>query len=107
MKEIFPILPFYFLEIDGKKRTNMSIIGLDWGSHHASIAIYNTEKDSLEVIADDMGKKLHLSFCLFVLIIVIIIVFVVVVVVVVVIIIIAFITIMTVMKLITSLCVIS
>jgi L1 cell adhesion molecule like protein len=34
-----------------------SVIGLDLGSHHASIAIWDQEKDRVEVIADDLGSR--------------------------------------------------
>jgi L1 cell adhesion molecule like protein len=33
------------------------IIGLDWGSHTASIALFNADKNSTEVIADDLGSR--------------------------------------------------
>ena len=35
----------------------MNVIGLDFGSHHASIALWNEEKDRIEVIADDLGSR--------------------------------------------------
>lgn len=35
----------------------MSIIGLDFGSHTASIAIWYEEKNDIEVIADDLGSR--------------------------------------------------
>ena len=35
----------------------MSIIGLDFGSHSSSIALYNSENDMVEVFADDMGSR--------------------------------------------------
>ena len=34
-----------------------NIIGLDFGSHAASIALWYTEKDKVEVIADDLGFR--------------------------------------------------
>ena len=33
------------------------IIGLDLGTHLSSIAIWNFEKDSIDVIADDTGSR--------------------------------------------------
>lgn len=35
----------------------MSIIGLDFGSHTASIALWFEEKNNIEVIADDLGSR--------------------------------------------------
>lgn len=35
----------------------MSIIGIDFGSHKLSIALYHDDKDLLEVIADDIGSR--------------------------------------------------
>jgi heat shock protein 1/8 len=35
----------------------MSVIGLDFGSHTASIAIWYEEKNSIEVLADDLGSR--------------------------------------------------
>lgn len=35
----------------------MSIIGLDFGSHSLSIALYYEDKDIVEVIADDIGSR--------------------------------------------------
>jgi molecular chaperone DnaK (HSP70) len=35
----------------------MSIIGLDFGSHSSSLALYNCENDTIEVFADDMGSR--------------------------------------------------
>lgn len=37
--------------------SNNVVIGLDLGSHHASIAIWDEEKDRIEVIADDLGSR--------------------------------------------------
>lgn len=33
------------------------MIGLDFGSHSASIAVWNYEKSKLEIIADDLGSR--------------------------------------------------
>ena len=33
------------------------VIGLDLGTHLSSIAIWNLEKDSIDVIADDTGSR--------------------------------------------------
>lgn len=35
----------------------MSIVGIDFGSHTASIAIWYEEKNGIEVIADDLGSR--------------------------------------------------
>ena len=35
----------------------MSVIGLDFGCHTASIALWHAEKDITEVIADDLGLR--------------------------------------------------
>jgi len=40
----------------------MSIIGLDFGSHSLSIALYYEDKDVIEVIADDIGSR-HIPCC--------------------------------------------
>ena len=40
----------------------MSIIGLDFGSHQSSIALWFEEKDVVEVIADDLGSRTIPSF---------------------------------------------
>jgi len=34
-----------------------NVIGLDFGSHHGSIALLNLDKDRIEVIADDLGSR--------------------------------------------------
>ena len=36
---------------------DMSVIGLDFGCHTASIALWHAEKDITEVIADDLGLR--------------------------------------------------
>lgn len=38
-------------------KPNMSVIGLDFGCHTASIALWHAEKDITEVIADDLGLR--------------------------------------------------
>lgn len=35
----------------------MSVIGIDFGSHHASFAVWHEEKNLLEVVADDLGFR--------------------------------------------------
>lgn len=35
----------------------MSIIGLDFGSHQCSFALWHNEKDTVEVLADDLGSR--------------------------------------------------
>ena len=40
----------------------MSVIGLDFGSHACSIALWFEEKDTVEVIADDLGSRTIPSF---------------------------------------------
>ena len=35
----------------------MSVIGLDFGSHTGSIALWFEEKNSVDVIADDLGSR--------------------------------------------------
>lgn len=35
----------------------MSIIGLNFGTHHASLAIYHEEKNTIEVFTDDLGAR--------------------------------------------------
>jgi molecular chaperone DnaK len=35
----------------------MSIIGLDFGSHTGSIALWHEDKNSVEVIADELGSR--------------------------------------------------
>ena len=35
----------------------MSVIGLDFGSHTSSFALWFEDKDSIEVIADDLGSR--------------------------------------------------
>jgi molecular chaperone DnaK (HSP70) len=35
----------------------MSVVGLDFGSHTGSIALWFEEKDSVDVIADDLGFR--------------------------------------------------
>jgi L1 cell adhesion molecule like protein len=35
----------------------MSLIGLDFGTHCGSISLWDKEKDSIEVIADDLGSR--------------------------------------------------
>ena len=36
---------------------NVNVIGIDFGSHHASIALWSKEKDVVDVIADDSGSR--------------------------------------------------
>ena len=38
-------------------RANMSVVGLDFGSHAASIALWYENTDKAEVIADDLGFR--------------------------------------------------
>jgi len=40
----------------------MSVIGLDFGSHTSSIALWYEEKDVVEVLADDLGSRTIPSF---------------------------------------------
>ena len=35
----------------------MSIVGLDFGSHTGSIALWFEDKDTVDVIADDLGSR--------------------------------------------------
>ena len=35
----------------------MSIIGLDFGSHSSSLALFNSDNDTIEVFSDDMGSR--------------------------------------------------
>lgn len=35
----------------------MSVVGIDFGSHHASFAVWHEEKNLLEVVADDLGFR--------------------------------------------------
>lgn len=35
----------------------MPVIGLDFGSHHGSIALFHEGKEGVEVIADDLGSR--------------------------------------------------
>ena len=38
-------------------RSGFTVIGLDFGCHTASIALWHAEKDITEVIADDLGLR--------------------------------------------------
>lgn len=48
---------YIIIKNSGNLHVFMSVIGLDFGSHCSSLALYNVENDTIEVFADDMGSR--------------------------------------------------